>query len=135
AIQRWWAPRLTGWEFMLALAHQLVSFVLITALFAMIYKLMPRARIQWRDVAVGALATSTLFAWGQWMIGLYIGTSGVSSGFGAAGSLVALLVWVYFSAQIFLLGAEFTRVYAHTLGSCRSQAVRMSEPPQPDDRV
>lgn len=135
AIQRWWAPRLTGWEFMLALAHQLVSFVLITVLFAMIYKLMPRARIQWRDVAVGALATSTLFAWGQWMIGLYIGTSGVSSGFGAAGSLVALLVWVYFSAQIFLLGAEFTWVYAHTLGSCRSQAVRMSEPPQPDDRV
>ncbi len=134
AIQAWWMPRLVGWELVLAVVHQVVSFVLVTLMFAMIYKLMPRARIEWRDVAVGSLATSTLFAWGKWMIGVYIGTSGVSSGFGAAGSLVALLVWVYFSAQIFLLGAEFTRVYAYTLGSFRHLAVRMPRSAQPDKR-
>ena len=130
AIQTWWAPRMVGWELLLAIGNQVVSFALVTLMFAMIYKLMPRARIEWRDVAVGSLATSTLFAWGKWMIGLYIGTSGVSSGFGAAGSLVALLVWVYFSAQIFLLGAEFTWVYAHALGSRRHQAVPKLEPMQ-----
>ena len=127
AIQKWWAPRMVGWELMLAIGNQVVSFALVTLMFAMIYKLMPRARIEWRDVAVGSLATSTLFAWGKWMIGLYIGTSGISSGFGAAGSLVALLVWVYFSAQIFLLGAEFTWVYAHALGSRRHLAVPVSK--------
>ena len=121
ALQSWWTPRLVGWGVLLAIANQLVSFALVTLMFAMIYKLMPRARIEWRDVAVGSFATATLFAWGKWMIGLYIGTSGVSSGFGAAGSLVAMLVWVYFSAQVFFLGAEFTWVYAHTLGSRRRQ--------------
>lgn len=130
AIQTWWTPHLAGWEMLLAVANQVVSFALVTLMFAMIYKLMPRARIEWRDVAVGSFATSTLFAWGKWMIGLYIGTSGVSSGFGAAGSLVALLVWVYFSAQIFLLGAEFTWVYAHALGSRRHLPVPEPEPLQ-----
>ena len=123
AIQAWWMPRMVGWELVLAIANQVVTFTLVTLMFAMIYKLMPRARIEWRDVAVGSFATSTLFAWGKWMIGLYIGTSGVSSGFGAAGSLVALLVWVYYSAQVFLLGAEFTWVYAHALGSRRHTAL------------
>ncbi len=131
AIQTWWTPHLVGWELMLAIGNQVVSFALVTLMFAMIYKLMPRAHIEWRDVAVGSFATSTLFAWGKWMIGLYIGTSGVSSGFGAAGSLVALLVWVYFSAQIFLLGAEFTWVYAHALGSRRDQPVPEPKPLQP----
>lgn len=131
AIHAWWTPRMVGWELVLAIVNQVVTFTLVTLMFAMIYKLMPRARIEWRDVAVGSFATSTLFAWGKWMIGLYIGTSGVSSGFGAAGSLVALLVWVYFSAQIFLLGAEFTWVYAHTLGSRRRQAVPEPKPLQP----
>lgn len=130
ALQAWWTPRLVGWELVLAICNQVVSFALVTLMFAMIYKLMPRARIEWRDVAVGSLATSTLFAWGKWMIGLYIGTSGVSSGFGAAGSLVAVLIWVYFSAQIFLLGAEFTWVYAHALGSRRHQRVPEPEPLQ-----
>ena len=131
AIQTWWTPRLVGWELALAFANQVVSFVVVTLMFAMIYKLMPRARIEWRDVAVGSFATSTLFAWGKWMIGLYIGTSGVSSGFGAAGSLVALLVWVYFSAQIFLLGAEYTWVYAHALGSRRHLPLPEPQPRQP----
>lgn len=128
AIHAWWVPRLAGWEMVLAVANQITSFVLVTMMFAMIYKLMPRAHVEWRDVAVGSLATSTLFAWGKWMIGLYIGTSGVSSGFGAAGSVVALLVWVYFSAQIFLLGAEFTWVYANALGSRRHLASNNLKP-------
>ncbi len=134
AIQTWWTPRMAGWELVLSIANQSLSFAMVTLIFAMIYKLMPRARIEWRDVAVGSFATSILFAWGKWMIGLYIGSSGVSSGFGAAGSLVALLVWVYFSAQIFLLGAEFTWVYAHALGSRRHQAVAEPTPLQPGNR-
>jgi membrane protein len=94
-----------------------ISFVVTTFLFAMIYKFMPRARIAWRDVWVGAAVTSLLFEGGKVLIGLYLGKTGVASAFGAAGSLVVLLVWVYFSAQIFLLGAEFTWVYAHEYGS------------------
>jgi membrane protein len=83
----------------------------------MIYKVMPRVRIQWRDVWTGAAVTALLFAIGKTLIGLYLGRSSVASGFGAAGSLVVVMVWVYYSAQIFLLGAEFTRAYAHAHGS------------------
>ena len=97
----------------------LVGFVITTAGFAMIYKIMPRVNIHWRDVWVGAGVTSLLFTIGKWLIGLYIGKSSVASGFGAAGSLVVVLVWVYYSAQIFLFGAEFTWAYAHTYGSRR----------------
>src|SRR2546425_559584 len=84
---------------------------------AMIYKMIPRVRIVWRDVWVGAAVTAGLFAVGKWLIGLYIGKSSVTSAFGAAGSLVVLMLWVYYSAQIFLLGAEFTRVFAEEHGS------------------
>ena len=99
-----------------------ISFVITTLLFAMIYKFMPRASITWRDVWVGAAVTSLLFEIGKFCIGVYLGTTSVASGFGAAGSLVVLLVWVYFSAQVFLLGAEFTWVYAHEYGSRRDQS-------------
>ena len=92
---------------------------MVTVCFALIYKLMPRVRVAWRDVWIGAAVTALLFTIGKQLIGLYIGTSSVASGFGAAGSLVVLLVWVYYSAQIFLLGAEFTWVYAHSHGSLR----------------
>ena len=121
AVQSWWTPHVLGWEHVVSVVHEAVAFALVTLMFALIYKLMPRSRIEWRDVVVGAFATATLFTWGKWLIGLYIGTSGISSGFGAAGSLVAVLIWVYYSAQIFLFGAECTWVYAHTLGS-RTQA-------------
>src|SRR3954451_17230488 len=94
-----------------------LSFVLMTVLFALIYKILPRVRIAWSDVWVGAAVTSALFAAGKWAIGLYIGRSSVGSAFGAAGSLVVVMVWVYYSAQIFLFGAEFTWVYAHEFGS------------------
>jgi len=77
--------------------------------------------IQWRDVWVGAAVTALLFTVGKLLIGLYIGKSGVTSVFGAAASLAVLLLWVYYSAQIFLLGAEFTWVYAHTFGSLRNE--------------
>jgi membrane protein len=92
----------------------------------MIYKFMPRATIAWRDVWVGAAVTALLFEVGKFLIGLYLGKAGVASAFGAAGSLVVLLVWVYFSAQIFLLGAEFTWVYSHEYGSKAAQTEQES---------
>jgi membrane protein len=95
----------------------LISFGFVTLLFALIYKYVPDVEIQWRDVWVGAALTSILFTIGKYLIGLYIGTSGVSSTFGAAGSLITILVWVYYSSLIFFLGAEFTRVYATQYGS------------------
>jgi membrane protein len=113
ALGRWWG---------LHLVDIAVSFALTTLLFAMIYKIMPRVRIAWRDVWVGAAVTAALFALGKWAIGLYIGRSSVTSAFGAAGSLVVVMVWVYYSAQIFLLGAEFTRVYAAEHASATAPA-------------
>jgi membrane protein len=94
-----------------------VSFILVTALFAMIYKFLPDVRIQWRDVWIGAALTSLLFTVGKFLIGLYLGRSGVSSAYGAAGSLITVLLWVYYSSLIFFLGAEFTQVYASQYGS------------------
>src|SRR5688500_13925202 len=119
AIGKLWA--FPGWE---ALSHGLdvlVSFGITTLLFAMIYKFIPRVHVAWRDVWIGAAFTAILFAIGKFLIGLYIGKSAVASAFGAAGSLVVLMLWVYYSAQIFLLGAEFTWVYAHEHGSRRGK--------------
>jgi membrane protein len=117
ALGKWWGLHL----FDLAL-----SFALTTVLFAMIYKMIPRVRIAWRDVWVGAAITAALFAIGKWLIGLYIGKSSAASAFGAAGSLVVLMLWVYYSAQIFLLGAEFTRAYAEAHGSRTAPAARVT---------
>ncbi|MBC7436443.1 MAG: YihY/virulence factor BrkB family protein [Bdellovibrionales bacterium] len=97
--------------------NTLVSLSFITVLFAMIFKLMPTAHVAWRDVWVGAGVTALLFEAGKLMISLYISKSGMSESFAAAGSLVVLLAWVYYAAQIFLLGAEFTKVYADERGS------------------
>ena len=97
----------------------LISFALVTLLFAMIYKILPAVRIAWRDVIIGALVTALLFNVGKFMIGLYLGNSAITSTYGAAGSVILVLIWVYYSAQIFLLGAEFTKVYAHRYGSRR----------------
>ena len=120
ALGKWWAPVFGGWAALAQGVNFLFSFVMVTVGFAMIYKIMPRVRVQWRDVWVGAAVTALLFAVGKHLIGLYIGKSSVASGYGAAGSLVVVLVWVYYSAQIFLLGAEFTWVYAHEYGSLRN---------------
>jgi membrane protein len=122
ALGKWWGPLFGGWEVLLQAVNLIVGFGLTTTIFAMIYKWMPRVQVQWHDVWIGALVTALLFTIGKFLIGLYIGKSGVASGFGAAGSLVIVFVWVYYSAQIFLLGAEFTWVYARTLGSMRDVA-------------
>jgi membrane protein len=98
-----------------------IGFFLTTTIFALIYKLMPRAKIEWHDVWVGAAVTAVLFTLGKFLISMYIGRSAVASSFGAAGSLVVVMIWVYYSAQIFLLGAEFTWVYAHSHGSRRGE--------------
>lgn len=94
----------------------MVSLGIGTVLFAMIYKVLPDAEISWRDVWVGAAVTSLLFTAGQFLIGLYVGYSGTASAYGAAGSLVVLLLWVFYSAQILFFGAEFTQVYANRYG-------------------
>jgi membrane protein len=120
AVQRWFGRYLDLGVFA-SLVDFLVSFGFITVAFAMIYKLMPRVQVQWKDVGIGAVVTSALFTVGKMAIGLYIGRSAVASAFGAAASLVAMVVWVYWSAQIFLLGAEFTWVYARRVGSLREQ--------------
>lgn len=97
----------------------LVSFGVITCLFAVIYKMLPDEPLSWRDVAIGSMFTACLFTLGKYLIGLYIGNSAVASSFGAAGSVIAILLWVYYSAQIFFLGAEFTRQYALRFGSLK----------------
>jgi len=117
AFGGWMGGLLPGWEILLQVLNTLVSMGVATLLFAMIYKLMPSTAIRWRDVWVGALVTAVLFEIGKLLIGLYLGKSGVTESFAAAGSLVVLLAWVYYAAQIFLLGAEFTKAYADEHGS------------------
>ena len=122
ALGQWWGTYFQGWETILETINFVVSLAITTGLFAMIYKLLPSVDIAWRDVWIGAAVTAVLFALGKTLIGFYIGRSSVASGFGAAGSFVVLLVWVYYSTQIFLLGAEFTGVYAREHGSHSGEA-------------
>jgi len=117
ALGKWWGGWFAGWDVLLEILNFAVSLGIFTLLFAMIYKMMPRARIPWRDVWTGAAVTALLFTLGKVLIGLYLGKSSLASGFGAAGSIVVLIAWVYYSAQIFLLGAEYTWVYANQHGS------------------
>ena len=114
-----------------ALASSAIAFAAIASLFAVIYKVLPEAPLSWRDVWIGALFTAVLFTLGKSLIGLYLGRGAVASSFGAAGSVVALLLWVYYSAQIFFLGAEFTRQYALRLGSLREAVSPPGGPPIP----
>ena len=117
AFGSWAGGLMPGSEVMLLVLNTAVSVGITTILFAMIYKLMPTASIAWRDVWVGAVVTAVLFEIGKTLIGLYLGKSGVAETFAAAGSVVVLLAWVYYAAQVFLLGAEFTKVYADEHGS------------------
>jgi membrane protein len=98
--------------FVLQIGSFLVSFAVITGLFALMFKYVPDVRITWQEVIVGAIGTALLFTIGKLLLGLYLGKASVGSTYGAAGSLVAVVVWIYYSAQIFFFGAEFTRVYA-----------------------
>lgn len=106
-----------GPQFILTLVDSVVSLTVITLLFALMFKVLPDAYVAWRDVWVGAVATGILFTIGKWAIGLYLGGSAMASIYGAASSLMIILVWVYYSAMIFFLGAEFTVVYAKEHGS------------------
>ena len=107
-----------GGSTVLQVLNVVVSLAVMTLLFGLIYRLLPDVRLAWRDVWTGAFATSLLFSIGKFLIGLYLGQSSVASSYGAAGSVVVLLVWVYYSAQVILLGAEFTRVFAeHRVGA------------------
>ena len=101
----------------LGVINAIVSFFLISALFAAIYKVLPDRTLEWRDVAIGAVVTAALFTLGKSLIGWYIGTSAIASSYGAAGGLLVILLWVYYSSEIFLLGAEFTRAYSVRHGS------------------
>jgi membrane protein len=121
ALGTWAGGRFPGWEATLQAINIAVSLSIETVLFAMIFKLMPSTPIAWRDVGVGAFVTAVLFEAGKLLIGLYLGKSGVTESFAAAGSLVVLLAWVYYAAQIFLLGAEFTKAYADEHGSLAGQ--------------
>lgn len=111
----------------LQIATSLASLVMTTFLFAAIYKAVPDVHLKWDDVAVGASVTSLLFTVGKHIIGLYLGKAGLGSAYGAAGSLVVVLVWIYYSAQLFFLGAEFTKVYARTFGSHSAGAMAPAE--------
>ncbi|HVR53053.1 MAG TPA: YhjD/YihY/BrkB family envelope integrity protein, partial [Pseudorhodoferax sp.] len=119
ALGKWWGDAFVGWELLAQLINIVLGFALTTGVFAMIYKIMPRVHVRWYDVWIGAAVTALLFTVGRFLIGLYIGKSGVASSFGAAGSLIVIFVWVYYSAQVFLMGAEFTWLYARQYGSMR----------------
>ncbi len=131
ALDKWSNGLFEGWEAFLHLLNVSISFAITTLLLALIYKLMPRAKIAWRDVWLSAAATALMFEIGKFLIGLYLGKTSVASSFGAAGSLVVLLVWVYFSAQIFLLGAELSWVYSNEYGSNAAQTGQESTPALP----
>jgi membrane protein len=135
SIGKMWGPRFADWQSLLGVVNVVLSYILTAAVFAMIYKVMPRVKVAWTDVAIGASVTALLFTIGKSLIGLYIGRSGLTSAFGAAGSLVIAMVWVYYSAQIFLLGAEFTWAYALTFGSRKEQKLPAAAPPVPSKAV
>jgi len=116
ALDKYMGQAFPGVAVLWQAANVLVSLGVITLLFAMIYKMLPDVDLAWSDVWIGALVTAGLFTLGKFLIGLYLGTSGLASSYGAAGSVIVLLVWVYYSSQIVLLGAEFTRAYVDQFG-------------------
>ncbi len=135
AIGHWVSVRSTEWVNVTQVLNQVGAFAVITVLFALIYKIVPDAKISWGDVWLGAVITSALFNLGKLAIGLYIGRSGMASAYGATGSLAVLLVWVYYSSMVLFLGAEFTQVYARLQGSQRGAPKKDDEhatphPPQ-----
>lgn len=123
-IAQWSGAVSGGSALIAALANLLISFVLISLSFAAIYKLLPDIDLEWRDVAVGAVGTAVLYELGQLLIGLYLHSAGASSAYSAAGGLIVVLLWIYYSAQVFLLGAEFTKIYATRRGSLKEPRKR-----------
>jgi membrane protein len=116
-LANWVGGLMPGSEIIAQILNLVFSLVMITLLFAMIFKFLPDAKIAWHDVWIGAFLTAVLFTIGKFALGIYLGKSGVASSYGAAGSLIVLLLWVYYSSQILFFGAEFTQVYANRFGS------------------
>ena len=116
-MANWLGGLMPGSETLAQILNIVFSLAMITLLFAMIFKFLPDAKIAWRDVWIGAFLTAVLFTIGKFALGIYLGKSGVASSYGAAGSLIVLLLWVYYSSQILFFGAEFTQVYANRFGS------------------
>ena len=116
-VADWVGGLMPGSETIAQMLNILFSLAMITLLFAMIFKFLPDAKIAWRDVWIGAFITAALFTIGKFALGIYLGKSGVASSYGAAGSLIVLLLWVYYSSQILFFGAEFTQVYANRFGT------------------
>ncbi len=119
AISTYFVNLLPGVEFFLSLINTVVSFLVIAAMFALLFKFLPKIKLMWRDVIIGAAMTAFLFSVGRLLLGWYLGGSSTASAYGAAGSFVLILVWIYYSAQIFLFGAEFTQVFARRHGSLK----------------
>jgi membrane protein len=128
---KYWDDMFLGVETLLQAANFVVSLLVITVLFALMYKILPSVKIAWRHVWLGAVVTALLFSLGKFVIGLYIGKSSVASSYGAAGALVVLLLWVYFSAQIFLFGAELTKAVANGTGPGASGRRAPRDPASP----
>ncbi len=135
AAGRFFSDQLPTPEWILQILNSLLSFVVIAILFAVLFKVMPAVTIEWKDVVVGAALTSLLFSLGKLLIGLYLGKTTLASGYGAAGSLVIVIVWVYYSAQIFFLGAEFTYVYAQQYGSFLRRRLELNPPPAEHEEI
>ncbi|MBP7149633.1 MAG: YihY/virulence factor BrkB family protein [Acidobacteria bacterium] len=117
AFSDWLGRLMPGLEIVIPALHAVVSFVVITALFAVLFKYVPDVKIRWRDVWIGAVATAVLFLIGKLLLGLYLGRGSFSSSYGAAGSVLVVLLWVYYASQLVFLGAEFTKTYADRYGS------------------
>ena len=138
AIGATFSRMLPGGEALWQVVNGLVSLIVISGLFAGIFKLVPDAKVEWRDVWVGGIVTAVLFTIGKSLLGLYLGKAAVGSAYGAAGSIIALVVWVYYATQIFLLGAEFTQVRARRSGrqiAPSDHAVSMQEAELVDDNA
>lgn len=132
-----WLERIVGGEALLHAVQLAISFAIAVVLFAAIFRILPDLKIAWHDVWFGAIFTAFLFVLGKWGLGLYLGKAAVGSAYGAAGSLVILLIWVYWSAQILFFGAEFTQVYARTFGSLKgdtSKREARAQAKKPEDR-
>jgi membrane protein len=117
ALGHWLSNSIAGVEWLWQILNFLISLAMIALLFALLFKVVPDVKIRWRDVWIGASVTAVLFTIGKLLIGLYVGKAGVASPYGAAGSLVVIVVWVFYSAHILFVGAEFTQVYARAFGS------------------
>jgi membrane protein len=133
-LERYWGGLWGEASTVLTAITSVFSFSVIACLFAVIYKMLPEVKLSWRDVGIGAIGTAGLFILGKYLIGAYLGNSGITNSYGAAGSIVALLLWVYYSAQIFFFGAEFTRQYALWFGSLRESPGVAAEASAPDEQ-